>query len=201
VHLEETSLPGPLGAGKMASADARLVELVRRGDAEAGRRFVRLYYPSVYRYLLGRTGRPETAADLTQETFLQAWRSLDTFDDRWPLRPWLLRIAHRELLQALRSQRPATHDFGAGACSLDAIAELPDPGAAGRAEAVELREVLRALPAEERELVVLHYLDGYSCEEIAQILGIPLGRVRHRLIDARARLRRELGEEGAERRP
>jgi RNA polymerase sigma-70 factor (ECF subfamily) len=201
VHLEETSLPGPLAAGNMASADARLVEQIRRGDAEAGRRFVRLYYPGVYRYLLARTGRPETAADLTQETFVQAWRSLDTFDDRMPLRPWLLRIAHRELLQALRSQRPATHDFAGGTQSLEAIAELPDPGAAGWTEAVELREVLRALPAEERELVVLHYLEGYRCEEIAQILGIPLGRVRHRLVDARARLRRELGEEGTERRP
>jgi RNA polymerase sigma-70 factor, ECF subfamily len=201
VHLEETSLPGPLAAGNMASADARLVEQIRRGDAEAGRRFVRLYYPGVYRYLLARTGRPETAADLTQETFVQAWRSLETFDDRMPLRPWLLRIAHRELLQALRSQRPATHDFAAGTQSLEAIAELPDPGAAGWTEAVELREVLRALPAEERELVVLHYLEGYRCEEIAQILGIPLGRVRHRLVDARARLRRELGEEGTERRP
>jgi RNA polymerase sigma factor (sigma-70 family) len=194
VHLEETALSGPLAAGKMRSADGRLVEQVRRGDTEAGRHFVRQYYPSVYRYLLGRTGRPETAADLTQETFLQAWRSLDTFDDRMPLRPWLLRIAHREFLQALRSRRPATYDFGTDTQSLDAIAELPDPGAAGWTEAVELREALRVLPAEERELVVLHYLEGYRCEEIAQILGIPLGRVRHRLVDARARLRSALQE-------
>jgi RNA polymerase sigma-70 factor (ECF subfamily) len=194
VHLEESALSGPLAAGKMRSADARLVEEIRNGDAEAGRRFVRQYYPSVYRYLLGRTGRPETAADLTQETFVQAWSSLDTFDDRMPLRPWLLRIAHREFLQALRSRRPATHDFGTDTRSLEGIAELPDPGTVGWTESVELREALRVLPAEERELVVLHYLEGYRCEEIAQMLGIPLGRVRHRLVDARARLRRALEE-------
>ncbi len=47
----------------------------------------------------------------------------------------------------------------------------------------------------EREVVVLHYLEGYRCEEIAQILGAPVGRVRHRLVEARARLRRELGGE------
>jgi RNA polymerase sigma-70 factor, ECF subfamily len=194
VHLEESALSGPLAAGKMRSADARLVEQIRNGDAEAGRRFVHQHYPGVYRYLLSRTGRPETAADLTQETFLQAWRSLDTFDDRMPLRPWLLRIAHREFLQALRSRRPATHEFGTDTRSLEAIAELPDPDTVGWTDAVELREALRVLPAEERELVVLHYLEGYRCEEIAQILGIPLGRVRHRLVDARARLRRALEE-------
>src|SRR5688572_25827608 len=84
--------------------DARLLEQLRQGDPEAGHRFVRDHYPGIYRYLLYLTGRRETAEDLTQETFLQAWRRLETFDGRGPLRPWLHRIAHREFLQSLRSQ-------------------------------------------------------------------------------------------------
>src|SRR5713101_221666 len=88
MHQEDLLLTDALPA-----ADTRLVERLRAGDSEAGRCFVRDHYPAIYRYLLYLTGRPETAEDLAQETFLQAWRRLDTFDDGAPLRPWLHRIA------------------------------------------------------------------------------------------------------------
>jgi len=169
----------------MRSPDSRLVEQIRRGDAAAGRRLVREHYARVYRFLLGRTGRPELAEDLTQETFVSAWRHLDTFDAGAPLLPWLLGIARRELLQALRRERPEA--------SLEESAERADPTATTFVQSVELREALRRLPVAEREVVVLHYLEGYRCEEIARILDVPLGRVKHRLIEARARLRREWG--------
>src|SRR5262245_36105706 len=117
-------LPERPTAGSTPGPDARLVRQLRQGDAEAGRQFVREHYPAIYRYLLYLTGRREAAEDLTQETFLQAWRRLETFDDRGPLRPWLHRIARREFLQALRSQRVEA--------SLDdvpeaAVPELEDP--------------------------------------------------------------------------
>src|SRR5262249_29840880 len=57
-----------------------------------------------------------------------------------------------------------------------------------------LRAIIDRLPIEEREMVVLHYLEGYPYEAIAQILGIPVHRVRYRLSGARARLQQELGE-------
>jgi RNA polymerase sigma-70 factor (ECF subfamily) len=187
MHVENISLPGTAVGREMRSVDARLVDRIRSGDAEAGRHFVRDHYSIVYRFLLCRTGRPDEAADLTQETFVAAWGALDTFDERAPMRPWLLRIAYREFLQWLRRQRPEA--------SLDACGELP--GLEATTELIELREVLRGLPMEEREVVALHYMEGYHCEEIAQILGIPVGRVKHRLVEARARLRRELSDEGS----
>jgi RNA polymerase sigma-70 factor, ECF subfamily len=186
VHLENPSLPGSSIARQMTSADARLVAQIRRGDAEAGRRLVRDHYLGVYRYLFYLTGNPESAADLTQETFLHAWRSLDTLDEQTVLRPWLHRIAHRLFLEALRSRRPSV--------SLESLAELPEPGAAAFTEAVELRALIGQLPLEEREMVVLHYLEGYNSEEIAQIMGVPAGTVRYRLYEARARLRREFSD-------
>jgi RNA polymerase sigma-70 factor (ECF subfamily) len=187
VHLDNVMIPGSPGATRMRSADALLIEQIRGGSAEAGRRFVDTFYLGVYRYLLYLTGDPETAEDLTQETFVQAWRGLGALDDPVLLRPWLHRIAHREFLQALRAERPQT--------SLDEITEVSEPHSAEFTEAVELRQVLRKLPIEEREVVVLHYLEGYRSEEIAQITGMPLGRVRHRLVEARARLRQELSDE------
>src|SRR2546428_13386299 len=68
--------------GLAPAADARLLQQLRQGDAEAGHQFVREYYPGVYRYLLYLTGRPEAAEDLAQETFLQVWRRLETFEGR-----------------------------------------------------------------------------------------------------------------------
>jgi DNA-directed RNA polymerase specialized sigma24 family protein len=99
VYLEESVAP---------SAEAQLLEQLRRGDADAGHQFVRDNYPAIYRYLLSLTGRPDLAEDLTQETFLQAWRHLDQFEGRAPLRAWLYRIARREFLHTLRSRRAQT---------------------------------------------------------------------------------------------
>ena len=190
MHLEDRSLPRLAVIPRPRPADPRLVEQLRRGDAEAGRRFVRDYYPGIYRYLLYLTGCRETAEDLTQETFVQAWRSLETLQDGSRLRPWLYRIARREFLQAVRGRPPVT--------SLEEIAGWREPRAADETKAVELRAILAGLPIEEREMVVLHYLEGYNSDEIARIMGVPAGTVRYRLSEARARLRRELADPAPE---
>src|SRR5438067_1439657 len=124
-------------AGPILGPDARLVQQLQQGDAEAGRQFVRDYYPGVYRYLLSLTGQREAAEDLTQEAFLQAWRRLETFDNRRPLRPWLYRIAHREFLQSLRSQHAEA--------SLEELPESLAPHTGDPAEAVELLVVMTGL--------------------------------------------------------
>jgi RNA polymerase sigma-70 factor (ECF subfamily) len=160
VHLEDRSLPRPAVIPRPGTADPRLVAQLRRGDAEAGRRFVREFYPAIYRYLLHLTGSRETAEDLTQQTFVRAWQSLGTLEDGGRLRPWLYRIAHREFLQAVRDLRPVA--------SLAEVPEWCEPRAADETKAVELRAILAGLPIEEREMVVLHYLEGYSSEEIAR---------------------------------
>jgi RNA polymerase sigma-70 factor, ECF subfamily len=168
------------------SADSHFVKQVRQGDSEATHRLVREYYPGIYRYLLWLTGRPELAEDLTQETLVRAWRHLDTFEARASLRTWLHRIAHREFLRHLQSKRAQA--------SLEELAEVADTRGAELAEAVELREVIRKLPIEEGEVVVLHYLQGYDLQEIAHITRVPVSTVKYRLSAARSHLQRELGE-------
>src|SRR5216684_3749854 len=78
--------------GAVPSADGLLLERIRAGDLDAGHQFIQEYYPGVYRYLLYLTGSPVAAEDLTQETFLQAWCHLDSFQGRSALRTWLHRI-------------------------------------------------------------------------------------------------------------
>jgi RNA polymerase sigma-70 factor, ECF subfamily len=173
-------------AAALPAADALLLAQLRAGDTDAGHRFVREYYPSIYRHLLSLTGRPERAEDLTQETFFQAWRHLDGFEGRAPLRHWLHRIAHREFARSLRSQQAQV--------SLEELGDLPAPRGEAWTDTVELRELLEKLPPAQREAVALHYLEGYPCEEIAEIVGAPVGTVKYRLSAARAHLHRELGE-------
>jgi RNA polymerase sigma-70 factor, ECF subfamily len=186
VDQEEQADSRSMRAARVPDTDAHLLEQLRSGEAEAGHRFVREHYPAIYRYLLYLAGRPDLAEDLTQETFVQAWRALDRFQGRAALRTWLHRIAHREFLQMLRRQRTES--------SLETAADWEEPSVAAWTEAVELREVIRRLPLEQREAVVLHYLEGYNSEEIGRIVRAPASTVRYRLAAAREYLRQELGE-------
>jgi RNA polymerase sigma-70 factor (ECF subfamily) len=179
--------PGKHDAAPIAySADGLLVDRLRRGDADAGYHFFRDHYPSIYRYLFWLTERPDRAEDLAQETFLRAWRHLDRFDPRGSLRAWLHAIAHREFLRSLRRETPA---------QLSVVGEVGAPEAATFTEAVMLRQIVRELPLEEREVVLLHDLEGYSSGEIGAIVGAPASTVRRRLAHARERLRQALGED------
>src|SRR5262249_5214384 len=78
-HGEDPSRPGSPSDNRVRFREALLLEQIRAGDAGAARHFVGDHYPRIYRYLLYLTGRREMAEDLTQETFLQAWRYLDRF--------------------------------------------------------------------------------------------------------------------------
>jgi RNA polymerase sigma-70 factor (ECF subfamily) len=187
-HAKAPDLSSANGAAPMetASADRLLVERLRCGDTDAGYQFFCDFYPGVYRFLFWLTQRTEQAEDLAQETFVRAWRHLDRFDPRWSLRAWLHRIAHREFLRSLRRDAPA---------QLSAVGEVAAPQAAGFTDAVVVRHLLRSLPAEQRELVLLHDLEGYTSDEISRIVGLAARTVRRRLEQARERLRQELGED------
>jgi RNA polymerase sigma-70 factor (ECF subfamily) len=185
--VEDRSHTGASAEQGTPDVDARLLEQIRSGDAAAGQQFVHEHYHAIYRYLLYLTAQPDLADDLTQETFLLGWRYLATFQGRGTLRGWLLRIARREFLR-LRQRRQA--ELG-----LEGLGELAAGDGTAWLESVELRAVIGRLPLEEREVMLLYYLEGYSSSQIAPILGVPGRTVRRRLEQARERLRQELGED------
>jgi RNA polymerase sigma-70 factor (ECF subfamily) len=186
LERQDHSPSGSPAATAAVPSEAELIRQLRQGEPEAGRQFVRAYYAGVYRYLLYLSRSRDNAEDLTQETFLQAWRRLDTFAGRAPLSLWLHRIAHREFLQSLRSQRVEA--------SLEVVAEPAATRKVAPTEEMELWDAIRKLPGNEREVVVLHYLHGYDCAEIAEIVRAHVSTVKYRLTLARAHLQRELGE-------
>jgi RNA polymerase sigma-70 factor (ECF subfamily) len=187
VDRDETVSRDPELTGRESDEEDQLVQRLREGDAAAGHEFVRDYYPGVYRYLLYLSGSPETAEDLAQETFLRAWRHLDQFRRRAPLSAWLHRIARREFLQEVRRRRPQV--------ALEQAPEAAAPAGADWTESMELRDAIAALPAAEGEVVTLHYLYGYDCQEIAEIVRAPVGTVKYWLARGRAHLQSALGED------
>jgi RNA polymerase sigma-70 factor (ECF subfamily) len=169
----------------MRPDEARLIEGLRQGDAAAAGRFVSTYQPVAHRYFLAMTGRPEEAEDLTQETLVEAWRNLHTFEGRSSIGTWVMGIARNLFREWLRNRRPVE--------SLAAVEATPDPGAARALEAAEMRVVLQRLPLEHREILALYYVQQFSCREIAGIVGLAAGTVQYRLHEARALLAKELG--------
>ena len=98
--------------------DGMWVKRILAGDRQAGTRFVTENYPRIYRLLRHLTGNPETAKDLTQQTFTVAWQGLATYKGEAALATWLHHIAYHEFTHWLRARRDHS--------SLDAAADLPD---------------------------------------------------------------------------
>ena len=140
--------------------------------------FVRATQPEVWRFTAALVD-PASADDLTQETFLRAFRGLADFAGRSSARTWLLAIARHVCADHIRTlQRRRRLD-----------ARLPEPSpvpdAAGVVGALDL---LRGLPDERREAFVLTQLVGLSYEEAADSCGVPVGTIRSRVARARMQL-------------
>ena len=165
----------------------------RAGDPDAVRLVYREYGRMVFAVTSRALGQRELAEEATQQTFVQAWRSADTFDPGRELGPWLVTIARRVAIDIHRreARRSATslEAVGPGDPSL---VVLP-PSAEAIHEVAEVRRAIDGLPADEREIVRLLHLGGLTQTEVAERLGIPLGTVKSRSHRAHRQLAAQLG--------
>ena len=166
--------------------DKWLVQRILSGDKAAGEQFVIEHYEAIFRFLRNLTGSKEDAEDLTQQTFLRAWEALSSFRGDSSLSTWLHSIAYREYTHWLRSRREFV--------PLDEIVDMPDEQANQKLEAVLLRWAIYRLDPEHREVFVLYYVQGFSVNEIAKIIGVPAGTVKSRLFFARQKLKELLSD-------
>ncbi|GHE74533.1 sigma-70 family RNA polymerase sigma factor [Streptomyces griseoaurantiacus] len=173
-----------------ASADASATAwalAARGGDPDAADHFVRALHGDVLRYVAHLSGDPQTAHDLTQDTFARAFGSLHRYEGRASARTWLLAIARRAVADSLR--RAAVRPRIADAVDWQTAVERSQPsGLPGFAEGVALLDLLESLPDERREAFVLTQVVGLSYEETARFVGCPVGTVRSRVNRARATL-------------
>jgi RNA polymerase sigma factor (sigma-70 family) len=178
-------------------ADTELVVASLHGDHLAFGELVERHGPRLVALARRLLRDDAEAEDVTQEALLQAYLGLDRLREPERFSSWAYGIVLNLAKMRLRSRRDGAFPLAdpAGGRSVPAgLVHEPSPE-----EVVETREVwarvqraVDVLPAEQRRAVLLHYVDGLSCEEIAALLGEPTGTVRVRLHRARARLRDRL---------
>jgi RNA polymerase sigma-70 factor (ECF subfamily) len=151
----------------------------------------------VYDSALRLTGDPTTAQDLTQETFLRAFRAFGSFRPGSNCRAWLLRITYNLFCNEYRRRRrlrelPADDDRPDPLEELAAADPGPEESALRVLDHEALHRALARLPEDFRTAVTLVDIHGLSCAEAAEVMGTPRGTVLSRLHRARGRLRRQL---------
>jgi RNA polymerase sigma-70 factor (ECF subfamily) len=175
-------------------SDAECVRRLQRGDTEAFTPLVQRYQRTIFNLAYRMLGDYDDAAEVSQEAFLSAYRSIGSFRGDASFSTWLYRIAvnhanTRRKSAALWQQRTAP---------IESI-EPPSDGDADPANAVERKELrrqvqaaLNELTSEDAAIILLRDLQDVPYEEVAQVLGIPIGTVKSRLHRARRALKARL---------
>ena len=191
------------GSGQTDPSDISEDEAIRlacQGDSNAFERLYKLHNRRVYGLCLRIAGNPPEAEDLTQDVFLQLFRKIRTFRGESKFSTWLHRLAINIILMRLRKNRPPE-------VSLDARAEPgdensmplieiggPDLRLSGVLDHVNLSKAIDQLPNGYKEMFILHDVQGFEHNEIAEILGCSVGNSKSQLFKARFQLRTLLQE-------
>jgi len=189
-----------------SSAEAQFLERLKSGDATAFNRLVEDRHGDIYALLVRLTDDAEEARDLTQETFLQAFRNIEGFRGDADLRTWLYRIAvnqarnrwrwwkrrRRDRTVSLDAPASDERDAPLSAGIRDDGARDPEQQALAREREAALLSALRTLSRTYREVIVLRDIEGLSYEEVAVALELNIGTVKSRLSRGRDELRRRL---------
>jgi len=176
--------------GKELTAERRLIEASQKDPGRFAQLYER-YFDRVYAFALTRTGDRTAAEDVTAETFRQAFQNLSRFQWRGvPFSAWLFRIA-ANMATDLRQQ--AVRQTGLNELS-DVAAEPWEARFIEVEERVQLFELVRRLPGDQRQVIVMRFAQESSIKEIAQAMGRSEGAVKQLQFRAFQRLRAWVGE-------
>lgn len=179
--MQESSTP--TGA-RVTEASRQRFEALWRGSRDHA-------FRAAYRVVANRS----VAEDIAQEAFARAWQNFDRFDADGSFGAWIYRIVTNLAISHVRdrSRYPtcSLSSYAPDGDTLDVPDALADPhrSAVLSAQAEQIRLALRALPAASRETILLADAEQYSYEEVARLMGCPIGTVRSRIHRARAMLR------------
>ena len=174
--------------------DYRLVRLIlESGNRAAYTQLMDEYFEKVYARMLKMTGQSSDAEDLTMEAFNKAFSKLDQYTPDFAFSTWLYRIAKNNCIDYLRRNKKENEnilnqqDAGIGMVVNQLANQLPSPEQLmiTRQETRLLREIVDTLHPKYKDIVIDHYFNELSCEEIATKLNLPEGTVKVRLFRAR----------------
>ena len=184
----------------MDISDPVLVEKIKTGDYQAFESLVNRYESKVYRLAIRMLRNPEDAEDALQETFLQVYRGLKSFEGRSTFSTWLFRLATNVCLMKIRHREtePAKllpledylprHEEGGHPQIFD-WTDRPEEALLSKESREKMLEALEKLPAEYRAVFILRDMEGFSNAETGETLGISVAAVKSRLHRARLTLR------------
>ena len=195
----------PMARQRKREEDAELVRLAQSGEEAAFEELIRRHQQRVFGLVNGILRRREDVEDVAQQVFLKVFVSLKRFDLRAAFSTWLYKITVNECWDYLRKKkvRPLVYEADLSeeqVSRLDGVvsAERPPESPVQRAEARDMLErLLDELPEQDQQLLTLKEVEGFSVQELAEILSLNVNTVKVRLFRARARLmdvyRRRLG--------
>ena len=174
--------------------DAEHLVRIAGGDRKALAELYARHQRALFRYLCQLTPDHGLAEEILQDSLVAVWQGAARFEARSSVRTWLFGIARRQAHNALRRRGLPLADAEA----MDSLQD-PDPGPEARllslGDAEELARRLALLPLIHREVLVLNFVHGLSYEEIAVVVGAPVGTVKSRLSNAKRALRQSFADD------
>jgi RNA polymerase sigma-70 factor (ECF subfamily) len=188
-------LPGLLAGDDPERA---LVERCLAGDEAAFTSLVRTHERMAFALSARLLGDPEEAREVCQDVFLQVHRTLCRFEGRSSLRTWIYRIVVNQCRNRRRWWQRRRRDQQCPIDEVQLVARSADPErqAAARERTRRLEAAMLSLSFEHRTILLLREIEGLSCNEVAETLGLPTGTVKSRLARARDALHRVLIRQG-----
>ena len=183
-------------SGEGKAQDWELVRLCQNGTPAAFEELVRRHQQRVFGLVAGILRRPQDVEDVAQQVFLKAYLGIRRFDQRAAFSTWLYKIAVNECWDYLRKKkvRPLVYEADLSeeqVSRLDGIvsSDRPPQSPSERAEVRELLDrILDALPEQDRQLLLLKEMEGFSVQELAEMLDLNVNTVKVRLFRARGRI-------------
>jgi RNA polymerase sigma-70 factor (ECF subfamily) len=168
------------------------VDLVLRataGDERAYGKLVGIYQARLYNFVRSMVRNEEIAEDITQESFVKAFFSLKKLQNPGSFKSWLFRIANNNTLDYLRKKKIQTVDVDDQVRESYVDTSSPEKGAIASSRTKHIREALDKLKPDQRSILVMCDLQGFSYQEISEALNIPFGTVQSRIFYARKKLK------------
>ncbi|MDF1514635.1 MAG: sigma-70 family RNA polymerase sigma factor [Anaerolineae bacterium] len=166
-----------------------LVTFAKQGDTQAYGELVRRHHNAIINIVYRMCGDSTLAEDAAQEAFIRAWQHLHTYQPKAAFRTWLCRIALNAAKNLLRQEKPVADvdnfDFRD-------VKASPEQSYVNNEKALSVQKAVIGLPEASRAALILREYEGFSYQEIAETLDIPIGTVMSRLNYARKSLRQTL---------
>lgn len=201
MSTQDTTVGFSAAAASPAWGEQRLAQELRAGSVEAFNYLISIYHQPLYRFISRYMGSSDETADILQESFLKVFRAAAHFEGKSSLKTWLYQIALHEASNHRRwwkrHKRQETSLDASDATGMDWAQRLPDGHesplslALRQEQRTQLQAALRQVPEPFHSVLVLREVEGFSYDEIAEVLQVRLGTIKSRLLRGREMLRQQ----------